>query len=280
MGSARRLVDPRVPEIHESDMLLIPDAATAFVDPVLEVPTMDVICDIYDPITGNPTRPATWRKAERTSSRRASPTSPTGGGGRVLSLERRALRRNHQLPVLPRGQPRGLVEQRQWVERPQLGRPDPGQARLLSRAAGGHPPGRALAHHPEPARGRRAGGGPPPRGGDGGADGDRRALWAAGAAGGHDDGVQVHRQERGQGLRPDGDVHAKPLFGDNGSGMRAPEPVEGRHERVLRRGGVRQALTDGALLYRGLLAHAPALLALAAPTTNSYRRLVPGTRRR
>ena len=38
-------------EIHESDMLLIPDAGTALLDPVLEIPTLDVICDIYDPVS-------------------------------------------------------------------------------------------------------------------------------------------------------------------------------------------------------------------------------------
>jgi glutamine synthetase len=40
--------------INESDMLLIPDLSTAFVDPVLEVPTLSIICDIYDPITLEP----------------------------------------------------------------------------------------------------------------------------------------------------------------------------------------------------------------------------------
>src|SRR5262245_66294059 len=36
--------------INESDMLLLPDVSTAFVDPVLEVPTLSLNCDIYDPI--------------------------------------------------------------------------------------------------------------------------------------------------------------------------------------------------------------------------------------
>jgi glutamine synthetase len=36
-------------KIHESDMLLMPDPATAFVDPALEVPTLDIICDVIDP---------------------------------------------------------------------------------------------------------------------------------------------------------------------------------------------------------------------------------------
>src|SRR5258708_1596987 len=37
--------------INESDMLLIPDSTTAFVDPFYEVPTLVLICDVVDPIT-------------------------------------------------------------------------------------------------------------------------------------------------------------------------------------------------------------------------------------
>ena len=40
--------------IHESDMLLLPDASTAFVDPALEVPTLSITCNIYDPLTLEP----------------------------------------------------------------------------------------------------------------------------------------------------------------------------------------------------------------------------------
>ncbi len=41
-------------EIHESDMLLMLDPDTAFVDPIYEVPTLAIICDVYDPITREP----------------------------------------------------------------------------------------------------------------------------------------------------------------------------------------------------------------------------------
>ena len=41
-------------QIHESDMLLVPDAGTAFVDPCLRVPTLCLICDVRDPVTGGP----------------------------------------------------------------------------------------------------------------------------------------------------------------------------------------------------------------------------------
>src|SRR5206468_3470176 len=38
-------------KIQESDMLLIPDAASAFVDPFTTVPTLDIICNVKDPVT-------------------------------------------------------------------------------------------------------------------------------------------------------------------------------------------------------------------------------------
>src|SRR5512134_2332322 len=41
-------------EIHESDMLLMPDPTTAFIDQVLEVPTLVIVCDVYDPVTRQP----------------------------------------------------------------------------------------------------------------------------------------------------------------------------------------------------------------------------------
>src|SRR5437762_14358497 len=37
--------------IHESDMLLIPDSNTAFMDPFAETPTLVMLGDIKDPIT-------------------------------------------------------------------------------------------------------------------------------------------------------------------------------------------------------------------------------------
>ncbi|MDA9101388.1 type I glutamate--ammonia ligase [Omnitrophica bacterium] len=38
-------------KIQESDMILIPDPTTAVLDPVCQVPTLSVICDIFDPIS-------------------------------------------------------------------------------------------------------------------------------------------------------------------------------------------------------------------------------------
>src|SRR5271157_4441801 len=41
-------------KIHESDMVLQLDAGTAVVDPACDVPTLSIICDVYDPTTKKP----------------------------------------------------------------------------------------------------------------------------------------------------------------------------------------------------------------------------------
>jgi glutamine synthetase len=38
-------------KINESDMLIIPDATTMFVDPFIEAPTISLTCDVYEPAT-------------------------------------------------------------------------------------------------------------------------------------------------------------------------------------------------------------------------------------
>jgi len=69
----------------------------------------------------------------------------------------------------------------------------------------------------------------------------------------------------------------KPLFGDNGSGMHVHSSVWRNGETLMYKKGNYADLSDFALHYvGGILKHAPALLALCAPTTNSYKRLVPG----
>jgi glutamine synthetase len=40
--------------IHESDMMLVPDPNTAFIDPFFEATTLVLICDVVDPITREP----------------------------------------------------------------------------------------------------------------------------------------------------------------------------------------------------------------------------------
>ena len=69
----------------------------------------------------------------------------------------------------------------------------------------------------------------------------------------------------------------KPLFEDNGSGMHVHQSLW-KNGKTLMYGESNYAnLSDLALHYiGGILKNAPALLAFCAPTTNSYKRLVPG----
>ena len=68
----------------------------------------------------------------------------------------------------------------------------------------------------------------------------------------------------------------KPVFEDNGSGMHTHLSLWKDGEPLFAGDGY-AGLSEMALhAAGGLLKHAPALLAFAAPTTNSYRRLVPG----
>jgi glutamine synthetase len=69
----------------------------------------------------------------------------------------------------------------------------------------------------------------------------------------------------------------KPIFGDNGSGMHVHSSLWRGNTNVFFDESGYAGLSQTAKYYiGGILKHAPALLALTSPTTNSYRRLVPG----
>ena len=69
----------------------------------------------------------------------------------------------------------------------------------------------------------------------------------------------------------------KPLFGDNGTGMHTHQSLWKDGSNLFYDANGYAMLSATCRHYiGGLLQHAPALLAFAAPTTNSYKRLVPG----
>jgi glutamine synthetase len=68
----------------------------------------------------------------------------------------------------------------------------------------------------------------------------------------------------------------KPLFGDNGSGMHVHVSLWSKGKPLFAGGGY-AGLSEMSLHFiGGLIKHAPALLAITNPTLNSYKRLVPG----
>jgi glutamine synthetase len=81
--------------INESDMLMVPDPETAFIDPFFDHPTLVLICNIEDPITRQPySRDPRWiaRKAETyLKSTGFGDTALLRSRGGVLHLQRCAL---------------------------------------------------------------------------------------------------------------------------------------------------------------------------------------------
>jgi len=68
----------------------------------------------------------------------------------------------------------------------------------------------------------------------------------------------------------------KPLYGDNGSGMHTHISIWKGGEALFAGSGY-AGLSDLAIYAAGgILKHAPAILGISCPTTNSYKRLVPG----
>jgi glutamine synthetase len=69
----------------------------------------------------------------------------------------------------------------------------------------------------------------------------------------------------------------KPIFADNGSGMHVHQSIWKAGKNLMFDPEGYAGLSEFARFYvGGLLKHGPSLLAFAAPTVNSYRRLVPG----
>ncbi len=68
----------------------------------------------------------------------------------------------------------------------------------------------------------------------------------------------------------------KPLYNDNGSGMHVHMSLWKGGKNLFFGNGYAGFSETGLFAIGGMLKHAPALLALTSPTTNSYKRLVPG----
>ncbi|HQY29727.1 MAG TPA: type I glutamate--ammonia ligase [Thermomicrobiales bacterium] len=69
----------------------------------------------------------------------------------------------------------------------------------------------------------------------------------------------------------------KPIFADNGSGMHVHQSIWKDGVNLFADPDGYTGMSQTAMWYiGGILKHGPALMALAAPTVNSYRRLVPG----
>jgi glutamine synthetase len=267
--------------INESDMLLMPDPATAFVDPVLQVPTLSLICDVVDPITGERySRDPRWvaRKAEEYLVKsRVATTAYFGPEAEFYIFNSVRFDQNAHEGYYHIDSEEGIWNSGQNGGQPNLG----------------HRPRHKEGYFPVPPVDRLQ-------------DLRSRIMLALTAAGVD---VEVHHHEVGTAGQTEIDMRfktltrmgdqlmmykyivknvcaqhgytatfmPKPLFGDNGSGMHVHMSLWNEDNNLFFDTNGYALLSDSARWYiGGLIKHSPALLAFAAPTTNSYRRLVPG----
>lgn len=267
-------------EIHESDMLLMLDPTTAFIDQVLEVPTLVILCDVHDPVTRQPySRDPRYvaKKAEaylkQTGIADISYWGPEAefflfndvryGGGTNSSFyyidsqegwwkSGEDLKPNLGAQIPPK---------RGYFPVPPTDTLQDVRSRIvLTLESVGIP---IEVHHHEVATAGQA-------------EIDMRFGELVRMA----DSVLLYKYIVKNVARLNGltaTFMPKPLFGDNGSGMHVHQSLwKGDANVFFDETGYAQ-LSETALYYiGGLLKHSAALLALAAPTTNSYRRLVPG----
>ena len=266
--------------INESDMLLMPDLSTAFVDPVLTVPTLSITCDIYDPITLEP-----YSRDPRFIAFKAEEYLKTtwhchhlllGPGGRVLHLQLGAIRPECARGVLPRRLRRRDLEFRNQ-RHAEHGPPAAAQGGILPGATCRPAPGRTIEDH---ARADCAGIPVEVQHHEVATAGQAEIDFRFGTLVQTADRLLAYKyivKNVCHNLGLTATFMPKPLFGDNGSGMHVHQSLWKDSNPLFFDEKGYALLSDTARWYiGGLIAHAPALLGLCAPTTNSYRRLVPG----
>ena len=267
-------------EIQESDMLLMPDATTAFVDPFCAAPTLILICNVKDPVTGE-----SYSRDPRYIAQKAEAHLKSTGIGDtayfgpepeffILDDVRFSQGYNHGFYYLDSKE--GFWNSGK-EENPNLG----------------YKPRYKEGYFPVPPM-------------DSLQD-IRTEMMLTLESVGVD--VEVHHHEVGTAGQAEIDMRfdslvsmgdkllkykyviknvarrhgktvtlmPKPIFQDNGSGMHVHQSIWKGDKNTFFEAGTYADLSKTALYYiGGILKHAPALLALCNPTTNSYRRLVPG----
>ncbi|MBI4297752.1 MAG: type I glutamate--ammonia ligase [Chloroflexi bacterium] len=266
--------------IHESDMLLMPDAATAVIDKMCRVPTLSLICDVRDPVTGKDySRDPRYvaRKAE--AFLRQSGIATVSYWGPELEFfifdDIRYGQDQHSGYYFVDSVEGSWNTGRE--ERPNLGYkprykegyfPVPptdslqdirSEMVLVLQEAGIE----VEAHHHEVATAGQN-------------EIDMRFDSLTRMA----DKTMTYKYILKNIARRHGKTVTfmpKPLFQDNGTGMHVHQSLWKDGANIFFDAKGYALVSQTALHYiAGLIRHAPALLALCAPTTNSYRRLVPG----
>ncbi|MFL5830494.1 MAG: type I glutamate--ammonia ligase [Solirubrobacteraceae bacterium] len=269
-------------EIHESDMLLIPDPTSAFIDPYYTRATLSLICSVADPVLGEPyARDPRFvaQKAERHLVQTGiADVAYFGPEAEFFVFDHIAYEQVEHRAFYEIDSAEGF-----W----NTGRPAGTGANLAYklRQKEGYfpvPPADSLAnlrgemvaametlgircefHHHEVSSG-----------GQGEIDMRFQPLLKMA------DQMMIYKyvvKNEAARAGKTATFMPKPIFEENGSGMHVHQSLWKDGDPLMYGQGGYAHLSDLARHYiAGLLTHAPALLAFCAPTTNSYRRLVPG----
>jgi glutamine synthetase len=266
--------------IHESDMLLIADPETAYVDPILEIPTLDMICNVFDPVTREPySRDPRYiaQKAERyLKGTGIADISYWGPELEFYVFDDVRYDQNAQCGYYFIDSVEGVWNTGR-LETPNLGYkirhkegyfPVPPadsyqdfRSEIILRMKEVGVP--IEVHHHEV-------------GTAGQAEIDMKFAPMTKMA----DNVMYYKyiiRNVAKKHKKTATFMPKPLFGDNGSGMHCHQSLwKSETNLFYDESGYAMLSKMGQYYIGGLLKHAPALLGFCAPTTNSYRRLVPG----
>ena len=265
--------------INESDMLVIPDPTTAFIDPFIEVPTISLICDVYDPLTKEK-----YERCPRYIAQKAEAYLKSTGIADTVYFGPEAEFFIFDDARFDQNAHEGYYYidsiEGQWNS----GRDEKPNLAYKPRYKEGYfpvPPTDSLndirnemvlimeqcgleveAQHHEVATGGQC-------------EIDFRFAPLVKCA----DNLLIFKYIVKNVARRHGKTATfmpKPLFGDNGSGMHCHQSLW-KNGQPLFYGNGYANLCEIALYYiGGILKHAPALCAFTNPTTNSYKRLVPG----
>jgi len=270
--------------IEESDMLLVPDPQTAYIDPFCKIPTLTMFCNVVDPITRDfYSRDPRWiaQKAEAYLKKSGIADVSYWGpevehfvfdsarfdqdqrsGYYVLDSEEGIWNSGQEGSLL--GGPNLANRPRNkegYFPTPPVDTLQDFRSEVVQKMA--HFGIDVEKHHHEVATA-----------GQGEIDVRYDSLTRAA------DHVMLQKYIIKNVARAHGKVATfmpKPIFGDNGSGMHTHQSLWKDDANLFYDSKGYAYLSETCLYYiGGILKHTPALLAFIAPTTNSYRRLVPG----
>src|SRR5882724_7515819 len=265
--------------INESDMLLAPDCSTAVLDPFAAQTSVIVFCDVHEPLTGQP-----YSRDPRSTAKKAEQYLVSTGIGDTAYFGPEAeffifddVRYESTMQAASYAID---AEEGPWVSAKQF--PD-GNTGHRPPVKGGYfpiPPVDSQSdlraemlsvmfdmglkvekHHHEVA----------PSQAELGAEFDTLVRPA--------DNMQIYKYVVHNVANQYGKTATfmpKPIKGDNGSGMHTHQSVW-KSERPTFAGNLYADLSETALYYiAGIIKHAKAMNAFTNPTTNSYKRLIPG----